>query len=224
MAIVERPGPCATIAHALHPQFMKLGLASRIHSRLIRIRCLHAVARLQQLGARITGLAQRGSCWIFQSAWRPRSPSRPLRGPADIRDANGQVRQERTWTCAACPQGEGHGWPESIEPTTRGSSVPGRWMEHKLHQQVSWGARCTRCPTMQRCARLIPARVPQRSCGGSPRNQAAGSGSRAISPRRGTRPRHCQRTSRTDTAGARIGHRKLIHPLVPSRASARLLG
>jgi len=26
----------------------------------------------------------------------------------------GQIRRERIWTCAACPQGEGHGRPESI--------------------------------------------------------------------------------------------------------------
>ena len=27
---------------------------------------------------------------------------------------DGQIRRERIWTCAACPQGEGHGRPESI--------------------------------------------------------------------------------------------------------------
>lgn len=36
---------------------------------------------------------------------------------------DGQIRWERIWTCAACPQGEDQEWSESIEPSTRGLSV-----------------------------------------------------------------------------------------------------
>jgi hypothetical protein len=46
-----------------------------------------------------------------------------------------------------------------IEPATRGFSVPNRWMQLKLHQQVGWGGRCLICHTMQDRARLIPARL-----------------------------------------------------------------
>ena len=49
---------------------------------------------------------------------------------------------------------------DGIKPSTRGFSVPGRWMKHQLHQQVSRGARCLICPTMQRRAGLIPAKLP----------------------------------------------------------------
>ena len=41
-------------------------------------------------------------------AW---NPSQVMKLEMAARDR--QVRQEQTWTCAACPQGEGHGGPES---------------------------------------------------------------------------------------------------------------
>ena len=56
-----------------------------------------------------------------------RAKARPILLPAKLSlDKQRQIRPDRIWTDAVCPQGEGQGWPES-KVTCRGSAT------HKLY-------------------------------------------------------------------------------------------
>jgi len=84
---------------------------------------------------------------------------------------DGQIRRERIWTCAACPQGEGHGRPESINHrhadfqhngeagSVRASRRPGR--DFSLADRTAPRDRTFSEPRTERVQRG-PARPPPR--------------------------------------------------------------
>lgn len=89
----------------------------------------------------------------------PCGSDRDGRSTTAMPHAGGQVRMTRTTPSGSAATQRariGTCRSESMEPSTRGFSVPNRGTRHSLHQPVSRGARCGICRTMRHRAHRFP--------------------------------------------------------------------